>query len=67
MKIRQKSNGTYTISGLELEHLEVISSLLYNVVLGTEGYASKAADLAIELERFGVQNTCEPEITITLT
>jgi hypothetical protein len=66
MKIKQKSNGTFSIKDLDIKHLEVIYSLLYNTVLGTEGYAGAAADLAIELERFGVQNTCEPEITITL-
>ena len=67
MKIKETKDGLYTIKGLELAHLEVIYSLLYNVVLGTEGYPNKAADLAIMLEKFDITNTCEPTIEITLT
>lgn len=67
MKIKLKDNGTYTISGLELGHLEVLEGILNHVVLGTDGYADKAADLAIMLEQFGIENKCTPYLEITLS
>lgn len=70
MKIKTHKNDTYSIKGLDVEHLEVLYSLLHHTVLGSEGYSSKAADLAILLERFGVVPMCGFEVTgseITLT
>lgn len=63
MQIKTHKNDTYSIKGLDIEHLEVLYSLLHHVVLGTEGYPSKAADLAILLEKFGVVPMCNLEVT----
>jgi hypothetical protein len=65
MKIKTHKNDTYSIKGLDIEHLEVIYSLLHYTVLGTGGYSSKAADLAILLEKFGVVPVCNIELTGT--
>jgi len=65
MKIKTHKSDKYSIKGLDIEHLEVLYSLLYHTVLGTEGYASKAADLAILLEKFGVVPMCDVEVTGT--
>lgn len=65
MKIKTYKNDKYSIKGLDIGHLEVVYSLLHHTVLGTEGYPSKAADLAILLERLGVVPVCNVKVTGT--
>lgn len=70
MKIKTHREGTYSIKGLDIGHLEVLYSLLHHTVLGTEGYPSKAADMAILLEKLAIVPMCNLEVTgteITLT
>ena len=70
MKIKTHKSVTYSLKGLDIEHLEVLYSLLHHTVLGSEGYSGKAADLAILLEGFGLAPVCGVELTgseITLT
>lgn len=66
MKIKTHKNDTFSIKGLDIEHLEVLYSLLCHTVLGTTGYANTAADLAILLEKFGVVPVCNIELTGTV-
>lgn len=66
MKIKTHRSDKYSIKGLDIEHLEVIYSLLHHTMLGVVGYPSKAADLAILLEGFGVVPVCNLEVTGTI-
>lgn len=63
MKIKTNKNDTYSLKGLDIEHLEVLYSLLHHTILGSEGYPKYAADLAIVLEKFGVVPMCHVEVT----
>jgi hypothetical protein len=43
MEIKEKSDGTYSVKGVELIHLELLATLLANVKLGDGTDVSNAA------------------------